>query len=159
MDYIKELRKYVGHKPVILVGAAVLAIDPAEKLLLFRRTDNGCWGPPGGMMEPGESLDKTARRETFEETGLEIGNLSLFGVFSGPDLFYEYPNGDQVYNVTVAYVTREFTGNVRIAPGEGSEYQFFSINALPEPISPPVKVVINQFVERFILKGLDNDQV
>ena len=159
MDYIKELRKQVGHNPIILAGAAVLVIGPEGKLLLFRRTEYGCWGPPGGMMEPGETLEETARRETREETGLEIGNLTLFGVFSGPDLFYEYPNGDQVYPVTVAYVTKEFTGNVRIAPEEGREYQFFSIKALPESISPPVKVVINQFVERFRLKGIDNDQV
>jgi 8-oxo-dGTP pyrophosphatase MutT (NUDIX family) len=73
MDYIKELRECVGHRPVILVGAAVLAVNPEGKLLLFRRTDNGCWGPPGGMMAPGESLEETARRETLEETGWKLG--------------------------------------------------------------------------------------
>ena len=85
--------------------------------------------------------------------------LTLFGVFSGPDLFYEYPNGDQVYNVTVACVTREIKGEVQIDPGEGREYQFFEIRALPEPISPPVKVVISQFVERSIFEGIEDDKV
>ena len=139
MDYIKELRERIGHWPVILVGAAILIIDSENKLLLFKRTDNGCWGPPGGMMEPGESLEQTARRETREETGLNMGRLNLFGVFSGPDLLYVYPNGDQVYNVTVAYETREFTGIVQINSSEGCEYRFFPLHMLPEMISPPVK--------------------
>ena len=64
--------------------------------------------------------------------------------------YIEYPNGDQVYNVTVAYMTREIKGEVQIDPREVQEYQFFEMRALPEPISPPVKVVISQFMERSI---------
>jgi len=146
MDYIKELRERIGHWPVILVGAAVLIIDAENKLLLFKRKDNECWGPPGGMMEPGESIEQTARRETQEETGLNLGHLALFGVFSGLDFFYIYPNGDQVYNVTVAYLSREFTGIEQINPEEGCEYHFFALQELPEPISPPVKGIIDQFL-------------
>jgi 8-oxo-dGTP pyrophosphatase MutT (NUDIX family) len=159
MDYIKELRERIGHWPVILVGAAVLIVDSENKLLLFKRTDNGCWGPPGGMMEPGESIEETARREIREETGLSLSRLALFGVFSGPDLFYVYPNGDQVYNVTVAYETREFTGNVLINRSEGRDYRFFSLQSLPEPISPTVKGFISQFMERSNLERSDHDQV
>jgi 8-oxo-dGTP pyrophosphatase MutT (NUDIX family) len=134
-----------------------LVLDLKGKLLLFKRTDNGSWGLPGGMMEPGESLEQTARRETREETGLEVGDLALFRVFSGPELFYKYPNGDQVYNVTVAYISREFTGNVLINPREGREYHFFSLHALPDPISPPVKVIISGFVEKFIPERNNHD--
>ncbi len=148
MGYIEELRQAIGHRPVILAGAAVFIINPQGKLLLFRRIDNGCWGPPGGMMEPGESLEETARRETLEETGLEIKSLELFGVYSGPDLFYEYPNGDQVFNVTAAFVARDYEGEVQVNRLEGREWQFFDLLALPEPLSPPIKGIVHQFVEK-----------
>ena len=37
-----------------------------------------------------------SKRELFEETGLIAHDLELFGVFSGKDLHYIYPNGDEV---------------------------------------------------------------
>jgi 8-oxo-dGTP pyrophosphatase MutT (NUDIX family) len=99
MDYILQLRQYIGHRPILMVGAAVLVLDNENRLLMMRRSDIGCWGIPGGSMEPGEVAENAARRETREETNLEIGEMSLFDVFSGPELYYKYPNGDEVYNV------------------------------------------------------------
>ena len=47
-------------------------------------------------MELGETVQDTARREVFEETGLRLGKLELFGMYSGPDYYKTFPNGDQV---------------------------------------------------------------
>lgn len=52
----------------------------------MRRTDNGAWTIPGGMTEPGETVEETARREVREETGLTVGTMTLFDAFSGPEL-------------------------------------------------------------------------
>src|SRR5512142_640538 len=106
MDYVRELRQMIGHFPIILTGAAVLILNEREELLMLLRTDNGCWGVPGGIMELGEHLEETAARETLEEAGLRVHDLALFGVFSGPELTYQYPNGDMTYNVIVVYFTR-----------------------------------------------------
>ena len=37
------------------------------------------WGIPKGLTEPDESREETARRETFEETGLKAGDLRYIG--------------------------------------------------------------------------------
>ena len=81
MDYIQSLREYIGHNPIQMVGAAILLMDNENRLLLLKRTDNGCWGPPGGAVELGEEVESAARRETLEEAGLEVGPMDLFGVF------------------------------------------------------------------------------
>lgn len=54
-------------------------------------------------MELGESMEDTARREVFEETGLCLGELKLIDIFSGSDNFVTAQNGDEFYCVTAAY--------------------------------------------------------
>ena len=146
MDYMLELRKLVGHRPLLMVGAAVLILDEQERLLLLKRSDNGCWGPPGGAVEPGEGVETAARREAREETGLEPGELELFGVFSGPELFYRYPNGDEVHNVTIVYRARPQAGQVRLNE-EHTGWKWFARGEIPVEISPPIRPVIRAFLE------------
>src|SRR3954452_21051435 len=83
MPYVQDLRAVVGQRPLILVAAGALLCNAGGELLLQRRTDDGLWGIPGGSMELGESAEETVRREVWEETGLHVGDLRLFGVFSG----------------------------------------------------------------------------
>jgi ADP-ribose pyrophosphatase YjhB (NUDIX family) len=129
-----------------MVGAATLIVDEQNRLLLMKRSDNGCWGPPGGAVELGEVVETAARREVREETTLELGELSLFGVFSGPELFYVYPNGDEVYNVTIVYLTRDWCGEVRLN-SEHTDWRWFAPEEIPEAISPPIRPVLLQFAK------------
>lgn len=43
-------------------------------------------------MEPGETFESAAQRETFEETGLTVSQLSLFGLYSGKEGYASYEN-------------------------------------------------------------------
>jgi 8-oxo-dGTP pyrophosphatase MutT (NUDIX family) len=141
MGYIEDLRKVIGHRPILLVGAAVLVRDPQGRLLLGLRADNHQWGIPGGAMEPGETVEETARREALEETGLALGDLRLFGVFSGPEFFYTYPNGDQVHNVSIVYETQIDQPSPQLN-AEHTAWRFFAPTNLPAEISQPVRPVI-----------------
>jgi 8-oxo-dGTP pyrophosphatase MutT (NUDIX family) len=146
MDYIQSLRQHIGHAPVLMVGAAILILDNQNRLLLMKRSDSGCWGPPGGGPELGEVVEEAARREAFEETGLQVGEMSLFGVFSGPELYYKYPNGDEVYNVTIVYLSRDATGEICLNE-EHTEWRWFAPADVPENLSPPIKPVIEKYKE------------
>lgn len=55
-DYIKDLRRLIGHRPLILVGSTIIVINDKKEILLQHRSDTKEWGLPGGAMEPGESL-------------------------------------------------------------------------------------------------------
>jgi len=144
MDYILQLRQYIGHRPILLVGAAILVLDEQNRLLMMKRSDNECWSVPGGSMEPGELVEVAAKREILEESNLEIGEMSLFGVFSGPELFYKYPNGDEVYNVIIVYLSRDWCGDVELND-EHNEWRWCPANEIPEDVSPPIKPVLEQF--------------
>ena len=76
----------------------------------------------------------------MEETGLTAEELTLFGVFSGPDTHYIYPNGDEVSNVDIVFVCRRYTGVPVGQPEEVEELRFFPPDALPENLSPPIRV-------------------
>jgi hypothetical protein len=70
--------------------------------------------------------------------------MSLFGVFSGPELYYKYPNGDEVYNVTIVYLSRDWHGAVKLND-EHTEWRWFAAHEIPEDLSPPIKPVIELF--------------
>ncbi len=150
MGYIEELRQVIGHRPILLVGAGVLVIDEQGRVLMNLRPDNGFWGIPGGATEPGERVEETAMRETLEETGLVLEEVHLFGVFSGPELYYRYPNGDEVYNVSIVFCSRRYHGVLDSANEESLRLKFFAPEEIDlERISPPVRLVL----ERWLAQG------
>jgi len=149
MNYINELRKSVGNQPLLMVGSTVLVLDARNELLMMKRSDSGCWGVPGGAMELGETTEETARRELLEETGFKVDELTLFGVFSGKELYHRYPNGEEVYNVSIVYITRNVSGDVKLADGEHFDFQYFNLAHLPENVSPPIKPILRKLMETY----------
>ena len=132
MSYISELRKYIGHQPIINIGATIIVLNDKNEILLNLRSDTDTWGIIGGGMELGESLEETAARELWEEAGLKAKRFELLDVLSGRELFFRYPNGDETYTVIVLYKAVGVSGELRINDDESRCLQFFPLNALPE---------------------------
>ena len=129
----------------------VLLIDSEGRLLMQRRVGTGAWHVPGGYLEPGESIEQTARREALEETGLTVGELELVGVYSGPEFHWFAPNGDEIFNVTVAFITRDFQGELRADGKEGDAVRFFRMDAFPDELGPPAGAVLGALKGRGFL--------
>jgi len=146
-DYIRYIRKKVGHDRIIIVGAGVLVFKD-NMLLLQKRKDNLCWAIHGGSVDIGENVEDAAKRELKEETGLTANKLELFGVFSGEKMMHTYPNGDEVYIVGINYICRDFSGEIRPNTDEVLELKWFDLNELPDNISPVDEDIINLFVEQ-----------
>jgi ADP-ribose pyrophosphatase YjhB (NUDIX family) len=151
MGYIEDLRKLVGHIPLILVRPSVVILNPYGEILLVQYRDK-TWGIPGGLMELGESAEDCARREIKEELGLELKQLSLFGVFSGKELFTKLNNGDEYYNVVIGYICTEYDGELQPDGVEVCEAGFFKTTQLPAGTNPLVASRIGElenYVKRF----------
>jgi 8-oxo-dGTP diphosphatase len=90
-------REYPKH-PLIGIGIIVLK---GEEVLLIKRgrpPAQNQWSLPGGGQELGETAQAAARRELLEETGLQIGKLTLIDVV---DSIYRDEHGFIQYHYTI----------------------------------------------------------
>lgn len=117
------------------VGVGVLLFRDGRVLLGERRGSHGTgtWAPPGGHLEFGESVEACARREAFEETGLELQKIR-----SGPytnDVFAV----EGKHYVTLFVTAEAPDGEPRLMePTKCRRWQWFSWSALPEPLFQPL---------------------
>lgn len=124
----------LNHKFVLLQdGAAAIILNDKNQILLQRRSDNDKWGLPGGCQELGERFEETVVREIKEETNLDVNenDLVLISVISGNERRKQYPNGDIVFNNTVLYLAKKYTGELKWNK-ESKVMEFFDFDNLPE---------------------------
>lgn len=69
-----------------LLGVCLMPILEDGQIVLVKRRDNGQWSLPGGMVDWGENIQQSIKRELHEETGLLLTKMGRFvGVYSAPD--------------------------------------------------------------------------
>ena len=148
MGYIEELRALVGHRRLILAGASCVIQNADGALLLQQRVyPAGRWCFPGGLMELGESVQDTARREVYEETGISVGRLRLIGVYSGPDHLCRAANGDEWYVVNSAFAAEDWTGEPRVNDAESVRLEWVRPEDMPETLVRSHKEILKDYLE------------
>ena len=92
---------------------------------------------PGGKIDFGESPDESACRETLEKTGIDVKNLKLISVTNEVV--------EDAHFITLGFLCKDFEGEAKVMePDEITEWRWFDINNLPEPMFfPCVKIVKN----------------
>jgi NAD+ diphosphatase len=113
--------KYTTYPPIS--PAIMILITRGREILLARKPE---WVPRrfsalAGFVEPGETLEDTARRETREEVGVEIENLRYFGSQPWP-----FP-----HSLMIAFTADYASGEVRPDGVEIEEARFFDVEQLP----------------------------
>jgi 8-oxo-dGTP diphosphatase len=86
--------------------ADCVVFDSQDRVLLIRRGRppfEGDYALPGGFVEVGETVEDACRRELKEETGIEVRELKLVGVYSDPK---RDPRG---HTCSVAYLAQVAT--------------------------------------------------
>lgn len=147
MNYIQTMRKMIGHEPLLTVGCGVI-IEKDNQILLQHRVDADVWCIPGGVLELGEKVEDAARRETEEETGLTLGKLEFFGVYSGNEGFAQYTNGDQVFSIQLIFKTSIATGKLIQKSSESHAHVYFDRKDLPSNLNPHQERFIKDWVQQ-----------
>ncbi|WP_041601496.1 NUDIX hydrolase [Halobacillus halophilus] len=144
-DYVKDMRSLIGTRPFIIAGSTILLQNPEGKILFQFRSDTKEWGLPGGAMEPGESFFETAERELHEETGLVALKYLHLGTLSGKDLYFQYPNGDEVYNIIGVFLASNIDGTLKINDAESLRLCYFSYEDLPEKVDERARLILETY--------------
>jgi ADP-ribose pyrophosphatase YjhB (NUDIX family) len=90
-------REYPKHPHV---GIGIIVIKGEDVLLIKRGRPpaQNQWSLPGGAQELGETAEAAARRELLEETGLQVGELTLI---AHADSIHRDRNGVIQYHYTI----------------------------------------------------------
>jgi 8-oxo-dGTP pyrophosphatase MutT (NUDIX family) len=131
-DYLREVRRLVGTRLLLLPGVAGIVRDEDGRVLFMRRADDGRWGLPAGGIEPGESPAQAIAREVHEETGLVVRPARVAGAFGGPGFRHRYGNGDEVEWTVVVFECEVIGGTLAPLDGEAIELRYFAPNDVPQ---------------------------
>lgn len=122
MEENKELRPKVGIGVMIIKNG---------KVLMGKRKNahgDGEYAWPGGHMEYMESFEECAKRETLEETGIEISNVRFLRLMN----LKAYP---PKHYVDIALVADWKSGEPKICEPEKIEsWDWYDLNNLPQPV-------------------------
>ncbi|MDJ0731118.1 MAG: NUDIX hydrolase [Crocosphaera sp.] len=121
--FLEGIRLAFRH-PVL--GTSIVPLLEDGRIVLIRRRDTGLWALPGGMVDWGEDIATTVRRELKEETGLNLVKIQrLAGVYSSPE------RDSRLHSICVAVVA-DVLGQFQVQDQlEISEVKAFSPNFLP----------------------------
>jgi 8-oxo-dGTP pyrophosphatase MutT (NUDIX family) len=135
-DYIRRLRERIGNMKIVMPGVRGLLFNDRGELLLQKRGDFLNWGLPAGVVDLGDSAVDALKHEVKEETGLTVIRAEPFGLYSDPKYSVTYPNGDEVQTFTIAFLVREWSGELAVDGEEVVDVDFFPIDDLPRPMYP-----------------------
>lgn len=110
-------------------AAGVFLLDTENRFLAIRREREprkGTWAVPGGFVDAGETLEMAAIRETHEEVGLQISNLSYLASFPNK---YEY-GGIEYATADTYFMSRDFDGDIVAQAGEVSSVAWLDVKTV-----------------------------
>jgi 8-oxo-dGTP diphosphatase len=115
-----------------VVGIGVLVLKNGQALIGQRQADSthgvGEWAWPGGKLDHMESIVACAKRETLEETGVEIDNVRFLRLMN---LRRYQPK----HFVDIAMVADWKAGEPEVRePKKMKRWEWRDLDALPEPL-------------------------
>ncbi|MDN7587041.1 NUDIX hydrolase [Burkholderia seminalis] len=141
-----------GATPSVRPIPAVIGIVLRERdVLLVRRAnppDAGCWGFPGGKIEPGEPIADAVVREIAEETTVAVDALDAFTALDAFD--YDAGGAVRQHFIMVAVLCRWLRGTPA-AGDDALDARWFGLDELDRddvPMSAGVRDVARRAIER-----------
>jgi 8-oxo-dGTP diphosphatase len=121
------------------VGVVVI-LKYQNNVLLGKRKGahgEGDWAFPGGHLELNESIEECGKREVFEETGIDLSNITPSCKGYTNDIFAtEKKHYITLYN---EYILDILQTPILKEPEKCFEWKWYDVNNLPEPLFLCVK--------------------
>jgi 8-oxo-dGTP diphosphatase len=131
-----KVRQYRNPFPTV----DVIIELPEGIVLIERKNEPYGWAIPGGFVDYGESLESAAKRESQEETALEIRDLRLLGCYSDPK------RDTRSHNISTVYVAK--ADGVPVAGDDAAGLAVFKTDELPEPLCFDHAQILADYIKR-----------
>lgn len=125
--------------PAIIV---LIERDGAILMARHQRFPEGMYGLIAGFVEPGETLEETARREIMEEVALTVTDLRYAGSQPWP-----FP-----HSLMVGFTARWESGEIQPDPAEIEDARWFRPDALP--VLPSEMSIARRLIDAFVAQSL-----
>ena len=128
--------RWAVTRPVTL-GVRLMLIKE-NQVLLVKPTYQDGWFFPGGGVKRHETIEQTARREALEETGADLGELELVGIYA---LFNDFKT-DHI----ALFKCSDFTYSGQ-HDFEIDQIALFPLEALPPDMAPGHQRRIQEYLD------------
>jgi 8-oxo-dGTP pyrophosphatase MutT (NUDIX family) len=123
-----------GRRPAAVAVVILPDLEGQASFLLTRRAaglraHGGQWALPGGRLDPGENAEEAARRELWEELGLELPGPAVMGMLDD----YTTRSG---FVITPVVFSAEAVGDLRLDPREVASVHRVPLAELERPEVP-----------------------
>lgn len=129
------------------IPAVSVALMRGDRILLVRRgqaPSRGHYAFPGGRVEPGETEEQAARRELFEETGVDAASLTPLRAYM---IDAERDGHEITYRLQV--FSGDDCGGEPRADSDADEAAFFTLAEMEVlPVTPSVMEVSRELFAR-----------
>jgi len=105
------LRRADPIRPIVGVGALIVRDSGVLLVRRKREPSKGLWSMPGGLVDLGETLEDAARRETKEETGIDIRIEKLLDVVD--NIIHDDHGKTRFHYVVAIFLARPLTTEVK----------------------------------------------
>lgn len=134
------------------VGIGVMILNENGQVLLGLRNGShgaGEWNFPGGHLDFGETVFETAKRETKEETGLDVEPIEIVSVVD--EMRYLESDGKHYLNLGVKALYKGGEPKL-MEPDKCLEWKWFDLDNLPEKMFEGTDWIIKNYKAKRIYK-------
>ena len=129
------------------LSAKSFIVDKDNRVLILKRSDDdihkaGIWEIPGGRLDLGEDPVEGLRRETKEETGLDIE------IFE-PLAIKHFTREDKQKITMIVFLCRALESQVRLSK-EHTEYEWINVRNAKEKLNPFFHPEIDNYRKHFL---------
>lgn len=128
---------------VVAVGGVVVRDDAVLLVRMAYGPARGQYLFPGGLVEPGETLDRAAAREVLEETGVVAEPQGVIGLRTR----YDGPRSDTY----VMFLLEHRSGEPRPDGQESDDARYFSVSELEA--AGDIVTGLSRYVSLRVLRG------
>ncbi|GCE78128.1 NUDIX domain-containing protein [Cellulomonas biazotea] len=136
---------HLAHRSLLVAAAYVVLRRGDEVLLQLRRGTgyrDGHWAVLAGHVDPGESVHEAAVREAAEESGIVVREADLRPLTA----LHRFERGGPAVEqrLDVFFEVDAWTGDAVLREADRAEHlAWFPIAALPEPVVPHERIVLD----------------